>query len=154
MRWSVADGKALPAVPWGFKLIHQRDGVVLHRNAALLLRIGNKLVLAQTKLAGALSGLEVRSGREVRPIDRRGLEHVHRLDMCCGDRAKRLGEIGGIHERHAGSHIEATRSAYDDQSGFSSVAERLDLPLRDTYDRIDIVLWGPVSTDNRLRSIH
>ena len=67
---SVPDREALPAVSWLFELIDQCNRVILHRNAALLRGIGNELVLAEAKLAGALAGDEVGGRSQVRPVDR------------------------------------------------------------------------------------
>src|SRR6516162_7554213 len=69
-RLSVTNGKTLAPVIGLLELIHKRDGVIFHRDAALLLLIGDELVRAQSKLAGTLARLEIGRRSEIGPVDR------------------------------------------------------------------------------------
>ena len=71
-RWtrdSVADGEAGALLGGFFKFVDQGDGIVLHRDATVALRVGDELVGAEAKLAGALAGLEECCRTEVCPVD-------------------------------------------------------------------------------------
>src|SRR5260370_24701933 len=86
---SVPDSEALPAMLRRFKLIDKRNGIVLHRNAALLLLVRDELVLSQAKLARALARDEVGGRSQVCPVDRSLPYHVQRTNVCLGDRVVR-----------------------------------------------------------------
>ncbi len=52
-----------------FELVYECDGVVLHRDAAGALCIGDKLAGIEAKLAGARARLKETSGTEIGPVD-------------------------------------------------------------------------------------
>jgi hypothetical protein len=60
--WLIPDGEALPPVLRLLQLIHQRDGVVLHRDRALAIGRCQQLILPQAKFACPLTRLKKRRG--------------------------------------------------------------------------------------------
>ena len=60
-------------------LIYQGDGVVLERNAAVPLLVGDQIGSAQPELARSLACLEVTGGAEVGPVDVGRFENAESL---------------------------------------------------------------------------
>jgi hypothetical protein len=76
-----ADREALPSVLRVFEFIHQRDGVVLHRDAALSLVVDDEVVPADAELAGAFAGVEVGGRTKVGPADRGRSQQLQRAPV-------------------------------------------------------------------------
>src|SRR5580692_10711560 len=69
LRLSVPNRKSLLAVLGLFELIHEGDCIILHRDAALLLVIGDQFIFTQPEFAGSLTRFEESSRRQIGPID-------------------------------------------------------------------------------------
>src|SRR5262249_12164175 len=130
-RRSVPDGETLPPMLGCLELVDERDGIVLHRDAALVLLVGDQFVRSQTELARALPGQEVGGRSQVGPVDRRSSEYVQRLEMCLGDRRIRLGQMPRIDQRYAGGYVQAARSADNEEPRAARELDRVALTLGD-----------------------
>ena len=69
-----------------FDLVGQGKSVVLKRNPAIALFVGNQVRGSETELARPLTGLEESGRAEVGPVDIRSLENPQRVFMRPGDR--------------------------------------------------------------------
>lgn len=63
----VADREAFADVCWVLEFIHESDGVVLERNAAVAVGVSDELVFAEAEFAGAFTWFEETGGAEVGP---------------------------------------------------------------------------------------
>src|SRR5271167_1761878 len=77
----ISDRKPLLAMLGLFELVHERDGVIFHRDAALLLFVGDEFIRAEPEFGGSLARLKVSRRRQVGPVDIRCLEYVQGSDM-------------------------------------------------------------------------
>src|SRR6185312_15812041 len=66
---SVTHRETLPRMLRRFQFVDEGDRVILHRNPALAVRIGEQLVGAEAELAGALAGVELGWRRQEGPVE-------------------------------------------------------------------------------------
>ena len=112
----VADGEAFAAVFGVFEFIHQGDGVVLHRDAAFVLLVGDEVVFAEAVFGGALAGFEVRGGAEVGPVDGGLFQVIEDGDVGVDDGEVGRRQVAGGTQGDAGSDEEGACSTDDDET--------------------------------------
>ena len=107
----VADRQLTAFMSRLFDLVGQGNCIVLKRNPAITLFVGNQFRGSETELAGPLTGLEESGRAEVGPVDIRSLENPQRVFMRPGNREECLGQITGCDESYARRDFEKSGAA-------------------------------------------
>jgi len=114
-------------------LVEDRDGEVLHGNAALALTVVEDRVAADAVGAGALAGREAAGRRDVAPLDGRvsptedgeDVQERLRFGLVVGV------EVGGIEDALPGRELERSGAADDDQAWRAGPLQAGEKRLRD-----------------------
>lgn len=134
-RWLVADGEALALELGTLQFVDEGDGVVFHRDAAVVLVVGDEVVFAEAEFSGALAGLKECSGAEAGPVDVGLFDEFESVGVGGGDGEPLGREMTAGEEGDSGSNEEAGGATdVDEAGGFGGLADGIDEVLGDGDD--------------------